>query len=176
MSERRREPSVAAPKRDARGRCSRRWSQIVDLNSPRPPRVLILATDSVAVQLRPQAAARLIVRSDPKPPFYLDGRSAGKAGPDGQLVLVLPGSEPRQYALRVTLAGGRSLEQTVTLTPGRETTNRREIARTRLGRRITLQGPIRGTCKSLACAPLVEKRHSAGDLHTDGGRPHQRSR
>jgi len=79
---------------------------------------LFVVAGPAAAQRQPDASATLVVQSDPQASLFLDGKLMGKVGPDGQFVLVVPGPESRQHALRVTLAGRRAFEQNVTLTPG----------------------------------------------------------
>jgi len=73
------------------------------------------------VRLKAEAAkpAQLVIQTSSSAEVYLDDIFRGKASSEGRLVIDNP--QPREHALRVSLAGKRESRQNVTIVAGQET-------------------------------------------------------
>lgn len=69
-------------------------------------------------QIRPEVSpTELVIESSPKADVFLDGKSAGKIGTGGRLVIANP--TPGEHTIRVELLLKKAFERKVTIAPGK---------------------------------------------------------
>jgi hypothetical protein len=70
--------------------------------------------------MKPEAAkpAQLVIQTSPSAEVYLDDIFRGKASAEGRLVIDNP--QPREHALRISLAGKKDSRQNGTIVAGQE--------------------------------------------------------